>query len=59
MSELEMLGIGLMLGATVAVFAWLGWWAIKTEFQRYTDEQVREAKRELREYAREQGGSGR
>jgi|GEM_PF-6956818 len=52
----ELLVGGASIGAAAVVFAWLAWAMAKTELQKYTDEQVREAKQELREYAREQGG---
>jgi len=55
----ELLVGGASIGAAAVIFAWLAWAMAKTELQQYTDEQVREAKQELREYARENGGVDR
>lgn len=53
MSEIEMLTLGAGIGASSAAFAYVGYLIVKTEVERYVDGQVREAKKELREWVRE------
>jgi hypothetical protein len=53
MNPLEAGFIGLTLGAGGVIFAGLAWQIATETLKRYTDQQVREAKQDLREYVRD------
>lgn len=59
MDDLTLVTLGFTAGFAVPVFGWMVWDILRQNYQRYCDQQIREAKQELREYARDHGGRDR